>query len=75
MDKPPIMDEEDETNYWKDLVHEMCERMDTNALNFYKMKSIGMEIISKHAQHNIDCILLPCTCGLHSMIEEFKSIK
>jgi hypothetical protein len=67
---------EEERDYWRDLVKDMCDNMDNNAINLYKLKSIGKEIILKYSDHQRGCENNGnCNCGYSELIKQFYELK
>ena len=67
---------EEERDYWRDLVKDMCDNMDNNAINLYKLKGIGKEIILKYSDHQRGCENNGnCSCGYSELIKQFHELK
>lgn len=61
--------------YWRNLLKEMCDNMDFEVFNFYKLKKIGNEIIIKYSSHQKDCDKENCSCGYDEHVLLFEKLK
>jgi hypothetical protein len=65
----------EESLYWRNLLKEMCDNMDLEAFDFYKLKKIGSEIILKYSDHKKECNGKICSCGYNEFVTDFNRVK
>lgn len=71
---------ENDITYWKDLVKDLCGRIDNNTINYFKLKTMTQELFLKYSSHQKNCPKLMnnnniCSCGYEKILIEFNQLK